>query len=392
MPINTLVEYNMVGQLLFPPYQAVYWTVYNTPDITGQQSGYYGQLQNIGVASTYNLSPANDGYNMPTGPAGGDLSGFYPAPIVVGAEGYQFNFNLSTQSDGYAITWNNGTWILSPVVNRFVAAGDLSGTNLTQRVIGLQGRPVGNISPTDGYVLTWNGTEWLPEPVPAGGTVTLAGDVTGLSSSTTVAKLQGVVISGTPSDGYVLEATSPTAASWQALSIFLSGDVFGVYSDTVIDQITGTGSNQYTGTGTSVNILATESILGARTTNEVYGVVNGVTTTDGTTWVTIFAFTPTADTGNDWLVSLIGLDVTTNNPITGNFYRADLQFTSITVSGFPPVLYPATPTALNTQSFGAGSTYSVQVVVTSNMVEVQVRGKASTTVNWSGSLQNMAVS
>jgi hypothetical protein len=43
----------------------------------------------------------------------------------------------------------------------------------------------------------------------------LVGDVNGLAISNTVNKIQGVVITGTPQDGYVLTATSSTAANWQ---------------------------------------------------------------------------------------------------------------------------------------------------------------------------------
>jgi hypothetical protein len=184
-------------------------------------------------------------------------------------------------------------------------------------------------------------------------------------------------------------------------SVFLQEDGYGganVYSygideDWVIigqGAIVGSGTNEFTGVGTSIDILATESVLGATTTNSVKGSVGGITTTDGTTWTDIFDFTPVGNTGNDWLVSLIGLDVT-SNPISGNFYRADLQFTTITVSGSPPVLYPGTPAPLNIQSNGGG-TYAIQVIISGSSVVIQVLGNASTTVDWSGSLQNMSVS
>jgi hypothetical protein len=158
----------------------------------------------------------------------------------------------------------------------------------------------------------------------------------------------------------------------------------------IVTQITGDGTNEFTSDGYQIKILSTESILGAETSNAVKGAVGGITTTDGVTWTTIFSFTPTGNTGNDWLISLIGLDVT-NSPIDGYFYRADLQFTTITATGTPPVLYPATPAPLNVQSNGSG-TCSVQVIISSNTVEIQVLGKASTTIDWSGSLQNMLVS
>src|SRR5271157_3023740 len=39
----------------------------------------------------------------------------------------------------------------------FIPGGDLSGTNIDQTVIGIQGRPVFNATPTLSQVLAWNG-------------------------------------------------------------------------------------------------------------------------------------------------------------------------------------------------------------------------------------------
>ncbi|HET8708977.1 MAG TPA: hypothetical protein VFL85_01715 [Candidatus Saccharimonadales bacterium] len=52
----------------------------------------------------------------------------------------------------------------------------------------------------------------------ATGKVQLAGDLSGTATSPKVAKVNGVAVSGTPSSGQVLTATSSTAASWQAAS------------------------------------------------------------------------------------------------------------------------------------------------------------------------------
>ena len=51
-----LFSYSMVGQLVTPPYQTVNWLVYGAADTTGAQSGYFGQLQNISVASQQQIT------------------------------------------------------------------------------------------------------------------------------------------------------------------------------------------------------------------------------------------------------------------------------------------------------------------------------------------------
>jgi hypothetical protein len=73
------------------------------------------------------------------------------------------------------------------------------------------------------------------------GLITLAGDLGGTATSPTVNKIQGITISGTPSDGYILIATSSTAASWQTASgdITLSGDVTGAANANTVVSITG---------------------------------------------------------------------------------------------------------------------------------------------------------
>jgi len=56
--------------------------------------------------------------------------------------------------------------------------------------------------------------------------VQLAGDLSGTAAAPSVAKVNGVAVSGTPSTGQVLTATGTTAASWQAPSGGGSGYTF----------------------------------------------------------------------------------------------------------------------------------------------------------------------
>jgi hypothetical protein len=69
--------------------------------------------------------------------------------------------------------------------------GDLSGSSISQIVVGLQGNAISNISPTDGYVLTWKSStsKWTPSSAASG--FAAGGDLTGSSTSQQVISLTG---------------------------------------------------------------------------------------------------------------------------------------------------------------------------------------------------------
>lgn len=105
-------------------------------------------------------------------------------------------------------------------------AGDLSGTADLPTVAKVNGVSVSG-PPTSGQVVTaTSGTtaNWAtPTTAPvattlATGTITLAGDLAGTGATPTVAKVNGVAISGTPSSGQVPVASSGTAAAWGAVN------------------------------------------------------------------------------------------------------------------------------------------------------------------------------
>lgn len=160
-----------------------------------------------------------------------------------------------------------------------------------------------------------------------------------------------------------------------------AGSAKTVSGDTTINPATGASVVlAITGSSGSVSIAASETLLDATSSAPVEGQVSHCTTTDGTTWVTCSTFTVPATTASDWSVSFLGFD-----PITGDFARGDLVFT--VVNGSSVVMSPSTPAAINSRTGGAGSTWAAQVVLSSNTVNVQVKGAASTTVKWSAARQ-----
>lgn len=195
-----------------------------------------------------------------------------PGSIFLRQDGYAIQGLYAFRPDGY--------WHQIPT-DPFTAAGDLSGTNYTQTVIGLQGRPINSAAPAGGNSLGWNGIFWEPVSINlAGGTnsvfgqlppanmglITLNGDVTGSATggtvTTTVSKINGTSVSASPTINQVLVATSSSTSIWQLLNdnqISASAGIQG----TKINPSFGSQNIVTTGNANVANLVASGSISGA---------------------------------------------------------------------------------------------------------------------------------
>lgn len=152
-----------------------------------------------------------------------------------------------------------------------------------------------------GYVAVSN-TGTLSWSAGSGSSFTAGGDLTGSSTSQTVHSIQGVVISGTPASGYVLEATSATAASWQSVS---SG------SFTAGGDLTGTSSSQnvisITGAMGAVNISSSGNIITWNKSTTAPGLTQAANTTNSATaanmTISAQSATGTSSTGGNLILS-----------------------------------------------------------------------------------------
>jgi hypothetical protein len=101
-------------------------------------------------------------------------------------------------------------------VNAHTLTGDVTGATGSSKVTGLQGRGVDAAVPADGDLLGFNSGTWRPVKPPTGTAPTLAGDVTGPTGTTRIARLQNQPVNATtPANGQVLTFSG---GAWQPLA------------------------------------------------------------------------------------------------------------------------------------------------------------------------------
>lgn len=115
-------------------------------------------------------------------------------------------------------------------------SGDISGTFNNVVVVNIQGRPVTTAPPALNNVLTWNGSAWNPAPSPAA-TGAASGDLAGTYPAPTVIAINGASVppAGALVTGQVLQVNGTSSLTYGNVSV--AGDVTGNNTATTVVKI-----------------------------------------------------------------------------------------------------------------------------------------------------------
>jgi hypothetical protein len=204
----------------------------------------------------------------------GDLGGSATSPSVTKLNGTTIS---GTPNTGQVLTATSGSAAMWQTVASGSGSSTLSGDS-----------DVSITSPSSNQVLSyniatskWNNTSLVESNVAnltadLAAKVQLSGDLSGTTTSPTVAKINGIALSGTPSTGQVLTASSGTAAAWATPttgsgSSTLAGDTDVAIASPTNNQVltynATAGKWQNVTSGSGVTIDATASDIQADTTS-----------------------------------------------------------------------------------------------------------------------------
>ena len=203
-----------------------------------------------------------DGTAIPSGPAGGDLSGTYPNPTVGGIQGYGITNTMPANGDALLFNSALNVWEHSPITfsggpPTGPASRDLGGNYPDPLVVGLMNSPLPSPSVADGFLKrNAANTGWEEIAYGAAANTVCVGNDARLSNARTPTGAAGGDLSGTypnPTvDGLQGTPVSPLApatddllaydgAVWKPTDIStlipVAVNIYGVFSDSTDQSI-----------------------------------------------------------------------------------------------------------------------------------------------------------
>lgn len=328
-------------------------SVFGRAGVVTAQSGDYNVSEVTGAAPL--ASPALTGVpTAPTASNGTDTTQVATTAFVLangGSGGLPSGYSAQTGAyttlpSDWAIECTSGSFTLTLGTSGFVAGqahlitNTGSGTITMAVASGSYSGPLALEPSHGGVVVFFDGTNWAASGAYA---TPVAGDLSGSSLAPTVAKVNGITLSGTPSTGQVLTATSGSAADWQNPSATAGVSTFNTRSGTVVP-----ASGDYTvGQVTGAAPLASPTLTGTPTTPTAAPGTN--TTEIASTAFVAASFAPIASptlTGTPAAPTAAGTTNTTQIATTAFVHGAFAPLASPTLTGVPaaPTATPGTNT------------------------------------------------
>lgn len=248
------------------------------------------------IQGLYAFRPDGLWHQIPTDPfiAAGDLSGTNYTQTVIGIQGRPVHTTapiIDAAGDGYVLTWGvDGYW--GPQIG-FFAHGDLSGTKLNQTVVGINGHPVAATTPTTGNTLSWSGTTWAPNSLNlAGGPAFVTGQLppANIGTITLTGDVTGAAASGSiPSTVVKINGTSVPATPITNQVLVASSGTTALWQLIIDNQIS--NSAGILGTKIAPNfgsqaVSTTGTLASGSATVTGNATISGTTTSNSIAWST----------------------------------------------------------------------------------------------------------